>query len=206
MKSNIDENFNIQAGDGAGAKAGIGIKSDEIRIVARGGFKITAADGKMSFVVDSDGKLSIETQGEISVKSGGNVSLDAGGSDFTINNTSGVSVASTGKVDVSGETINVIPNSPLGEVNIGKELPGAGAIGIGNLQAVVKGDGLKEFLFLGPGGAVSSASLLGYILEGNPIGDLAGIPIVPHQLFTTLLEGLATLYDVSVVSQSNKAT
>ena len=48
MNSDVDENFNIDVGDGSGPSAAIVIKSDEIRIVARNGMKIVVDDGDVT--------------------------------------------------------------------------------------------------------------------------------------------------------------
>jgi hypothetical protein len=68
MKSDIDKNFGTDSvGSAVGPVAAIGLKSDEIRIVARKGMKI---------VVDG-GNLEIQTSGDVNLKSGTKVIIDS---------------------------------------------------------------------------------------------------------------------------------
>lgn len=64
MNTDIDKNFGVNVGPAAGPTPSVGLKSDEIRIVARKGFKIVVAD-KLSIVVEDDGKMTIETTGDV---------------------------------------------------------------------------------------------------------------------------------------------
>jgi hypothetical protein len=45
MKTDVDSNFGVDVGPASGVKAAIGIKSDEIRIVARQGMKLVVEGG-----------------------------------------------------------------------------------------------------------------------------------------------------------------
>lgn len=70
MNSDVDANFEIEAGEGAGPSAAIAVKSDEIRLIARNGMKIVVGDGEpFSFVVEADGKVTVEAASDVFVKS-----------------------------------------------------------------------------------------------------------------------------------------
>jgi len=65
MKSDVDSNFEIDAGDAAGAQASIVSKADEVRIVARSGFKIVVGgDQEFKFFVNDAGDVTLETSGD----------------------------------------------------------------------------------------------------------------------------------------------
>lgn len=60
MKSDLDANMGTSGvGADAGPVAGVGLKSDHVRIVARNGFKIVVADS-LSIIVEEDGNIKIE--------------------------------------------------------------------------------------------------------------------------------------------------
>jgi hypothetical protein len=95
-KTNIDDNLGIDAGDPASDAKAVGIKSDEVRIFARGACKIIAGDGKFSFVVDDSGKVTVETEGDIEINTQANATVKAGGD---------ATVESTGTATVKGASV-----------------------------------------------------------------------------------------------------
>lgn len=86
MKSDIDSNFSIDAGEGTGEASAVVAKGDQLRLVAREGIKIVVESGTTSIVIDKDGKVSIETpegvevsSKEMKISTDDDIVLDAGG-------------------------------------------------------------------------------------------------------------------------------
>lgn len=66
MNSDIDGNFNIQVGPSAGPSAGVVVKSDEIRVVARNGMKLVVEGGDI-FIEGENIHLGPDDGGESAV-------------------------------------------------------------------------------------------------------------------------------------------
>lgn len=89
MQSDGDENFEIEdpalSGDSDGTpaeSAGVDsyavIKSNQVRIAARGAFKINVGEGNVfKLAVSADGSISIETGGTVDIKADGDATIDA---------------------------------------------------------------------------------------------------------------------------------
>lgn len=65
-KTNIDKNFNIKVGSDKTAVASIGIKSDEIRVIARKGMKVIVEGGDL-FISADNVYIDKGTEGESAV-------------------------------------------------------------------------------------------------------------------------------------------
>lgn len=75
MKSDVDDNMGIDAGENKKEVACIGFKSDEIRISARKGMKIVVEQGDI--YIKNDGKATIESSQDITIKSSSKVKIDS---------------------------------------------------------------------------------------------------------------------------------
>jgi hypothetical protein len=78
MKSDIDSNFEISTDyDDDGESSGVVAKADEIRLVARKGFKIMVGEGNTAITIDPDGKIALSTAGDVELLSDGECKVSA---------------------------------------------------------------------------------------------------------------------------------
>lgn len=87
MQSDGDGNFEIEepalpgdsgatASEASGEDSYIVAKSNQVRVVARGAFKINVGDGSLKLSVADDGSLSIETSSTVDIKADGDLTVE----------------------------------------------------------------------------------------------------------------------------------